>query len=594
MSVEPCLAPPRIPPSVTSPSVAPAPRERRATWWQAPALLGIGAAVVVAVSDVDLARDLVVLGGIAGALGVILHRLSPRPIAPPTVPAAPPDDDGAEERGHLLALAAHELRTPLTGILGLSDLLGETSLTGEQSAYVRALRGSASSLLRLVDGYLDLSRLESGHVEPKPIATSLEAVIEDVVELLAPSCQAKGLEIAGHVAPALAGTVFVDPLLLRQVLINLLGNAVKFTEVGGVAVDVSPVSGRSDDAVLFQVRDTGIGIAPEAASRIFEAWERVEAEGVDRAAGNGLGLAIARGIVERMGGRIELASRSGEGSTFSFVLVLPRATPAPGADRPLRGRRVAVISTAVVEPPLLIRRLHASGAEAWLAASVDDLDATAAYDVVLVDGAGDAALATLAALRAAGIDAPAIVLVTPSARADLPRLRAAGFAAHLIRPVRPASLARVVALAVGEDRPLAASEGGTAATGADVLLVDDNEINVLLGRAALEHAGHRVDVETDGAAALAAVEAARRAGRPHAAVLMDLHMPGLDGFEAIRALRAGETPGAPRTLVVALTADTTPEAADRAIAAGADATMVKPIDRDRLARLLASRTLTAA
>ena len=592
MSVEPSIASPR-----TTPSAPPPPRARRASWWEAPALLGIGAAVVAAVSDAEVARDLIVLGGISGALGVILHRLSPRPLESSDVPSTPRDEADAEDREHFLALAAHELRTPLTGVLGLSDLLGETALTAEQTAYVGALRGSASSLLRLVDGYLDLSRLESGHVQPKPIATALETVVEDVVELLAPSCQAKGLEIAGHVAPALAGTVFVDPLLLRQVLINLLGNAVKFTEVGGVAVDVSVVPG-GGDAVLFQVRDTGIGIAPEAASRIFEAWERIEAEGGGRAAGNGLGLAIARGIVERMGGHIELSSRSGEGSTFSFVLELPRATAAPTQDRPLKGRRVAVISTAVVEPPLLVRRLHGSGAEAWLAASAADLDATAAYDVVLVDGRGDEALASLSALRGAGIEAPAIVMVTPSARADLPRLRAAGFAAHLIRPVRPASLARVVALAVGRDRPSAevsVTPADAARTdGADVLLVDDNEINVLLGRAALEHAGHRVDVETDGAAALAAVDAARRAGRPYAAVLMDLHMPGLDGFEAIRALRAGEAARDPRTVVVALTADTTPEAADRAAAAGADATMVKPIDRDRLARLLASKALSAA
>jgi signal transduction histidine kinase/DNA-binding NarL/FixJ family response regulator len=571
MPVDPFVAPPTAP--------APPVGRRRGSALEAPALLAIGLVVTAAVADPELARDVVALGGVLAALAILLRRL--RPEAAP--PVAPRDEDtaGTEARGRLLALAAHELRTPLTGILGLADLLAETSLTAEQTAYVRALRGSGASLLRLVDGYLDLSRLDAGRVEPTPVATSLETVIEDVVELLAPSCQAKGLEIAGHVAPALAGTVAVDPLLLRQVLINLVGNAVKFTETGGVAVEVERPAG-GGDTVCFRVRDTGIGIAPEAASRIFDAWERVEDDPAARAGGTGLGLAIARGIVERMGGRIELASRPGEGSTFSFRLDLPPVAPPPPAERPLRGRRVAVVSGAAIEPPLLVRRLHALGAEAWLVRAAADLGPADAFDVVLVDRFADAdAGADLATLRATGVMAPAVVLIPPDRRAELPALRAAGFAAHLVRPVRAASLARVVALAVG------ASPVGPTAAPADVLLVDDNEINALLGRAAVEHAGHRVVVEHDGAAGLAAIEAARAAGHPFAAVLMDLHMPGLDGFAAIRALRAAEPAEGPRARVVALTADTTPTAAAAALAAGADATMVKPIDRDRLARLLA-------
>ncbi len=553
-------------------------------------LLAIALATVAAVADAEFARDLVIVAAVAAALAVIVDRLNLVAEASANAAAAPAtssvDPVDADARAHFLTLAAHEIRTPLTGILGLADLLGETSLTAEQTAYVRALRSSGTALLGLVDGYLDLSRLEAGHVEPRPVPTALEAVVEEVVELLAPPCQAKGLELVGHVASSASAPVAVDPLLLRQVLINLAGNAVKFTETGGVAIEVE----RVEKGVLFRVRDTGIGIDPAEASRIFDAWARVEAEGEPARGGTGLGLAIARGIVDGMGGRIALASRPGEGSTFSFVLDLPAVGPAAEPERPLRGRRVALVSRAGVEPPLLVRRLHALGAEAWLVEDVAALGGRDGFDVVLVDAHGGVdPAAVLEDLRASGIAAPAVVMVPPTGRSALPALRAAGFAAHLVRPVRAASLVRVVALAVEDRGRTTLRPAAAVPSGFEVLLVDDNEINALLGRAALEHAGHRVAVAGEGAAAVERAERARAEGHPFDVVLMDLHMPGLDGFAAIRALRAGEPEEGPRALVVALTADATPAAAERAAAAGADATMVKPIDRDRLAALFERR-----
>lgn len=569
------------------------PRVRRGARHDGLALAAIGVAVVAGIADPDVARDMVAIGGIGSALAVILGRLR----RPPAAFLPSPSSDVAartsaeadiDAKAHFLALAAHEIRTPLTGILGLADLLGETVLSGEQTAYVDALRASGTTLLRMVDGYLDLNRLEAGHVRPTPIATSLEAVVEDVIELLAPPCQAKGLELAGYVAPSLSSPVLVDPLLLRQVLINLAGNAVKFTETGGVAVEVERAAGEEGDGVVFRVRDTGIGIEAAEASRIFDAWERIETEGVASAAGTGLGLAIARGIVERMGGTIGLVSRPGEGSIFAFELSLPTVGADGPVARPLRGRRIGLISRAVVEPPLLVRRLHALGAEACLVDDAETLTRLDPCDVVLIDAQGglDAA-ATLADLRARGGTAPAVVLIPPAARGSLPSLRSGGFSAHLIRPVRPASLARVVALAARDTAATATvSMSSPLGSGLRVLLVDDNEINALLGRAALEHAGHDVEVAVDGESALADAEAARAEGNPYSVILMDLHMPGLDGFSAIRALRAAETPFEPRALVLAVTADATPEAAERARACGADAVLVKPIDRDRLAKIV--------
>ncbi len=592
-----------MPREVALPAEPPVSRpSRRGSRFGGLALAGIGLTVVAGIADPELARDIVALGGVGAALTVILNQLRPQASAPLSLAAASTPDLGAAEaemdaKAHFLALAAHEIRTPLTGILGLADLLGETALTAEQKAYVAALGASGTTLLRLVDGYLDLSRLEDGNVEPTPVPTSLETVVEDVIELLAPPCQAKGLELAGFVAPRLAAPVLVDPLLLRQVLINLTGNAVKFTETGGVAIEVERVPG-SETGVVFRVRDTGIGIDAAEASRIFDAWERIETEGVGSAAGTGLGLAIARGIVERMGGTIGLVSRPGEGSTFAFELDLPAAGPAAPLERPLRGRRIGLISRAVVEPPLLVRRLHALGAEACLVDAPEALAALDPCDVVLIDGQGGAdPIAVLDEWRALGSTAPAVVLIPPGERNALPALRAAGFAAHLIRPIRPASLARVVALAAerGTAPPARALVEAAAPTGGlRVLLVDDNEINALLGRAALEHDGHGVAVVEDGLAALDAIAAAREAGQPFAAVLMDLHMPGLDGFTAIRELRAGEPAEAPRALVVAVTADATPSAAERALACGADAVLVKPIDRDRLAAILAEARDRAA
>lgn len=592
-----------MPREVALPAEPPVSRpSRRRSRFGGLALAGIGLTVVAGIADPELARDIVALGGVAAALAVILNQLRPPAPAPLPLGAASAPDLGAAEaemdaKAHFLALAAHEIRTPLTGILGLADLLGETALSAEQKAYVAALGASGTTLLRLVDGYLDLSRLEDGNVEPTPIPTSLETVVEDVIELLAPPCQAKGLELAGFVAPRLSAPVLVDPLLLRQVLINLTGNAVKFTETGGVAIEVERVPG-NDTGVVFRVRDTGIGIDVAEASRIFDAWERIETEGVGSAAGAGLGLAIARGIVERMGGTIGLVSRLGEGSTFAFELDLPAAGPAAPLERPLRGRRIGLISRAVVEPPLLVRRLHALGAEACLVDAPEALAALDPCDVVLIDGQGGAdPIAVLAEWRALGSTAPAVVLIPPGERNALPALREAGFAAHLIRPIRPASLARVVALAAerGEAPPARALvEAAEPTDGLRVLLVDDNEINALLGRAALEHDGHGVMVVEDGLAALDAIAAAREAGRPFAAVLMDLHMPGLDGFTAIRELRAREPAEAPRALVVAVTADATPSAAERALACGADAVLVKPIDRGHLAAILAEARDRAA
>ncbi len=498
---------------------------------------------------------------------------------------APPESAVAAR----IAAAAHELRTPLNGILGFTDLLASTALTPEQTAYVAAIRRSGAALLGLVDDMLDLGRLEAGRSAHPPEAVALGPLLEDVAELLAPRAHAAGLELAVSVAPSLPASVAADPALLRQILVNLGGNAVKYTQSGGVALEVEPAdAGR----IRFRVRDTGIGIAPADADRIFAAFERVDDDASARD-GAGLGLAIARTAVERLGGRIVLTSRLGEGSVFSFDLVLPPLAP-PDPARPLAGHRVLLLGDGRVEPAVLIRRLHGLGADPTMASRAGDLDAAEPFDVVVVDHAAtDDAAARLAEARARFVRPfRAVVLLRPLGRPALPALRAAGFDGHLITPIRTASLVHtILGEAVEPATPATAvsSAGvGVPADGVlDVLLVDDNEINALLGRALVEHLGHRIRIAGDGPAAIAATIAAVEAARPFDVVLMDLHMPGMDGFATIgEVARIGDEAGR-RPVIVAVTADATSAAAERAIAAGADAVLTKPIDRARLAAVLA-------
>ncbi|TPQ45857.1 hypothetical protein C2U72_26335 [Prosthecomicrobium hirschii] len=503
-------------------------------------------------------------------------------------------------KSRFLAMASHEIRTPLNGIVGMADLMAETQLSSEQQAYLRAIRTSGEALLSLVEDVLDFSKIEAGRLDLAPAPAGLEAMVEAVIELVAPRAQARGIELAAHVAADVPLRLVFDEARLRQVLINLAGNAVKFTERGGVAVTVARLDGRADRARLrFEVTDTGIGIAPEHLERIFNEYEQAESGPARRYGGTGLGLAISRAIVERMGSRIEVESKPGRGSCFAFDLDLPIAEP-PTLARPLAGRRILVVSPGLIDPVQLSRRLGDLGADARLAA-----DATAAraalaepgggYDALLVDHRADFDAGRL--LAALGRNRPpAAVIVAPADRAALERLKSGGFGGWLVKPVRQRSLA-MVAAALAEGRAIAndatdirvpATRSERAGTGPlRILVADDNAINALLARALLASLGHETITVSDGALAVEAVAAAARAGMPFEAILMDLHMPGLDGYAAIRAIRAAETAaGRPRVAILAVTADTAPEVDRDVRQAGADARLIKPVEPQTLSAVL--------
>lgn len=492
-------------------------------------------------------------------------------------------------KSRFLAVVSHEVRTPMNGILGMTQLLLETPLSQEQQAYARAVKSSGEALLGLIEEILDFSKIEAGRIELEEAPFDAAELVTEVVELLAPRAQAKGIDIAAQFSADLPRTVSGDALRLRQVLLNLAGNAVKFTDRGGVAVLVERAQGK----IRFTVRDTGPGIDADAQARIFEEFEQGDGTLARKHGGTGLGLAIASRIVERMGGEIALSSDSGGGTIFRFAIKLDAIDGSELASPDFSDTDVLVLSPSPIAGPLIANQLEQWGARVAVADSgalADTLLPERHWSHCIIDRAFGLdeclALHEMAKRNAAHCH----VLLTPSERRELPRMSESGLASYLIKPVRAQSLAARLS-DPSADASIAEHEPGTYVNTSlgdslSILVAEDNDINALLVQALLARMGHRVTVVADGAVAVNAVASAQTVGAPYDAVLMDLHLPGMDGLEATRRIRSlGGAAG--RIPVIALTANAFPEDRANCRAAGMNGFVTKPVDRKRLEAALA-------
>ena len=510
----------------------------------------------------------------------------------------------SEAKSRFLATVSHEIRTPLNGVLGMADLLAGTRLDAEQATYARAVKTSGEALLSILDEILDFSKIEAGRLDLADEPFPLAPLVEGVVELLAPRAQGKGVEIAGLVEPSVPAVVRGDAARLRQVLMNLAGNAVKFTERGGVGVRVAGRSG----ALVFTVADTGPGIEPDRLDSIFEEFEQADGSASSRHGGTGLGLAISRRIVERMGGTLTVESSPGRGSVFRVEVPMAGATDetAPALPPLSPGRTALIVSPSPFEAPYLSERLSAAGFRTTLTTDAEEARALLAsarrVELLVVDGAlGEEIVRTVAAAGlAAGVPAR-LVLLSPFERRVLGPPAAAGLDGYLVKPLRQGALAARLS-----DTPFAppsvsgrAQEPDIGAprtlAGLEILLAEDNDINALLATRLLERHGASVSRVRDGHAAVDRFAAACTGAVPPVdVILMDIRMPRLDGHEATRRIRALEARQGLRPVrIVALTANVFEEDRRSAIAAGMDATVAKPIDERALVAAVLPREATA-
>jgi signal transduction histidine kinase/CheY-like chemotaxis protein len=496
-----------------------------------------------------------------------------------------------EAKSRFLATVSHEVRTPLNGVLGMADLLLDTPLEQEQATYVRAIKTSGEALLSLIDEILDFSKIEAGKDDLASGEFDIHHLTEGVVELLAPRAQGKDIEIALSIPSSINGSYLGDAAKLRQILLNLAGNAVKFTEQGGVGISLRP----SDNGLIFNISDTGTGIAKERLNAIFDEFEQADGTGRHYNEGTGLGLAISRRLAERMGGKIDVESTLGEGSTFTLHLPLQQSAPKAHQENmvSLKGETILIVGNGPFERDYLAARLEERSAVTIQVNSIASALAELTkhgFKRVIIDGSfGTDDTRRLAQLASQTGVQQRLVLLSPYERRQFGSPTDAGFDGYLVKPVRARSLfARLLNSAVAPQRNKTKNEPEPVVSQIplSVLLAEDNEINALLATRLMERMGATVIWVRDGEEALAALT---EPGQSYDATLLDIRMPGLDGKTVATLVREREamTRSKPM-LLAAVTANAFEEDKQACLAIGFDAFIPKPLSRSDLERFLTS------